>query len=261
MTLNRTYVYLFFLCFALVACKNDKKRKETLSFLKKIEGNWICHDYLAQIEKNKSVFNLRPPRFNELVIKASFNDTIYALNAFEISQQKVELKDSILNLTSVDRSTAQITIIQDSANVTAIQFRDSTGTWLFNKANPTQTRSLNGFSEGFMFAVNKILFEGNYQLLDNANKPLRKVHFSSNGTVDGLVEFDRYSVCLGGDCTKIPEGKLDIIYLTSEARGYFHGWQFKADTLYIYSLGSANTAENNSYKPFGVKYKLLKSNT
>jgi hypothetical protein len=267
---------ILFLCLGIlfVCCKNDPKdtvdtqkelhttKQGPLSMQESIanlDGTWIADDYMAAIEKNKSIYNNpayttslfgfsviadslaidgRDYLFGFSKIDAGYTWPIFYNNSTGRFEYDVKMQDEIIPPSPFYIKTIDATTVE-------LVFSKPAKTERYRKADLESD-------------INKILFAGTYT--DQATN--EKVTFTEDGKVTGLPGKVMYYVQFENDDEfAVPFDAVDLFDKPDDEAGEPFHYKIKGNTLTLYKINQEETENDSEYKyTIGPKaYTLIKN--
>lgn len=233
--MNKYILFLSLLTIGLSACQSDEiadkgsekakpaSRKASKSTsTAKYRGHWIDKDFVESMEKNRSVTAVAVmPSIIELTFPATLGDSATLVSG---TKTRKTLFDSPENdVFTFDEGKL---VYDNLGNVEKLTFTD--------KAGKTHTLVRAGNDEvgadgkAIQAIVNKHTLVGDYFMLDKKGKKGDDfIIFKPDGGIIGLPDFNKYEVCVGGDCRKLVVEKKDIAYFSRDGKGDYYAFEVK----------------------------------
>lgn len=233
--MNKYILFLSLLTIGLSACQSDEiadkggekakpaSRKASKSTsTAKYRGHWIDKDFVESMEKNRSVTAVAAmPSIIELTFPATLGDSVTLVSG---TKTRKTLFDSPENdVFTFDEGKL---VYDNLGNVEKLTFTD--------KAGKTHTLVRAGNDEvgadgkAIQAIVNKHTLVGDYFMLDKKGKKGDDfIIFKPDGGIIGLPDFNKYEVCVGGDCRKLVVEKKDIAYFSRDGKGDYYAFEVK----------------------------------
>lgn len=264
------FLPFFALLFTLAACKQDPANTQaatpTLAAnTNNLGGKWIALDFCSRAAQYGSVlqaeYNSHRPYAFALVFNPAQLDSVECFDGIKSWKLPIKITQDTVEVQNAHDGKS-ISLIYDSysnKHLTMIDATDGRKAHLdqFLKSN---VNARDGY-EAFSMALNHHLFRGSFSPVA-AKGGVQKIVFFPEGVIQGWPEYDRYTVCAGGDCF-IMGNEMDIVTLrnsTKEGSEKMFGFQYSAknDTLSIVNLADATPNEKGGYSTKGTAYRFLR---
>jgi len=261
--MNKAFLFANLLIFTLLACKQDPKTSQgapsniqagELANPTVLAGHWIAIDFCAFANQYGSVLEAMNTGHLPYAYAISFNpvrpDSALCYNAIESWMLPVKFKADTLELVGA-RAGKSVFLIYHSASDKNITMIDPTGGRVYmDKFIKSKAGTEDGYT-AFTTALN-------HNVLNGVFTPIGKgagtqIMFTPGGFLQGLKEYDRYSLCTGGDCF-VAGQEIDVITLFDSKdkakTSKFYGYRYSAqnDTLTIFNLVNSNPEQKGAYK-------------
>lgn len=263
---------LFFSILLLIAffaaCKRDSKTSDPNAPVltaspDMLGGHWIAMDFCSRANQYGSVLQTMNNSHVPYAYAFTFNpgqpDSVACYNGFETWNLPVKYNADTLELVGA-RPGKSIFLVYDSQQSKDLTMFDATtGQVHLDKYIKSNADVADGYS-AFLFALNHNILGGVFAPLGKG--ATGEVQFTPDGLIQGLKDYDRYSICTGGDCF-VAGQTADVVTFSNskvENSNTFYGYQFSAqnDTLTILNLRNTNPEEKGMYKIDGVAYKFIR---
>ncbi len=227
--------FLFIAIIGLTSCKSDevsekspekavsnKPKASKSTSTAKYRGHWIDKDFVENMEKNRSVTAIPAlPSIIELTFPATLGDSATLVSGTKTTKTLFESRENDEFTFSGGK------LVYDNLdNVEKLTFTD--------KANKTHVLVRAGNDEigkdgkAILPIVNKHTLAGDYFMLDKKGKKGEDfIIFKPDGGIIGLPDFNKYEVCIGGDCRKLGVEKKDVAYFSREGKGDYFAFEVK----------------------------------
>lgn len=253
----------------LSACKQDSKNADTqpastTASPDLLGGYWIALDFCARTDQYGSVLetieNSSQPYSYSLEFNPADPDSVGCFNGFET--WKVPLKYNADTLELVGAISGQsVYLVYDSKGSREITMFNSVGgparidKFIKSKANTKDAPS------AFRIALNHNVFNGLFTPVGKSGKA-NEIQFTPGGFIQGLKDYDRYELCIGGDCF-VAGDAIDIVTFSkaqTENSEKILGYRYSAqnDTLTIFNMANTNPDEKGGYTIGKLAYTFLR---
>ena len=269
-TMHTRFILSFAFALLLFACKQDATNNTAAvhesANLNNLGGQWIALDFCSRAAQYGSVlqaeYNAHRPYAFALVFNPAQPDSVLCFDGvknwklpIKITQDTIEMQGA-----AQGRSIFLMYDSQSKKHLTMFDGASSNKTQTDRFLKSTVVDSRNGY-EAFTRALYHHLFQGSFSLLA-AKSASSKIVFLPEGVIQGWPDYDRYSVCTGGECL-VMGNELDIMTLrNSKKEGAEKMFGFKYsnqnDTLSISNLADATPNEKGGYAVKGVAYRFLR---
>lgn len=248
----------------LTACKQDPKNaaaQATTASPELLGGFWIAMDFCARADQYGSVLaamnNAHRPYSYSFTFNPAVPDSVGCFNGFEQYNLPVKYKADTLELVGASQGKS-IFLVYDSKGTKDITMFDATSeTAKMDRFIKSKVDAQNG-AMAFRVALNHNLFNGVFTPV--AKGSTTKVTFSPGGYILGLKDYDRYELCIGGDCF-VAGDVIDIVRFAKsqvENSEKILGYRYSAqnDTLTLFNMVNPKPDEKNAYTVGSVAYKF-----
>lgn len=231
--MNQYILFILFIAIGFAACKSDKEvdnspQKTTTKTTKsskstaKYRGHWIDKEFMENMEKHHSVAAVGAlPSIIELTFPAVLGDSATLVSGNKTRKTLFQSKEA--DIFTFDEGKLLYENIGEQERLT---FTD--------KANKTHILIRVGDDEvgadgkAIQPIVNKHTVVGDYFMLDKKGKKGEDfIIFKPNGGIIGMEEFNKYEICVAGDCRKLLTDKKDVMYLSRDGKGDYYAFEVK----------------------------------
>lgn len=211
----------------LKACLvNDEKKPIAL------KGTFINQSYLNR--SSDTLLSAIPFYSTELVFDKP--DSVLVKNGFEEYALKYEIKHDTCFVKKAYQHQGVlqdlVLLVSSDTSFVALE-QDFTGS-----QSPAFFTKTSVF-EGFEYGLNKSTIAGKYAVVNPATEQSQVITFAENGTIKGLPNFSKFSVCYSGDCMSEPLEAGNVIMLENSRNEVEYAvWSFDKATkqLTIFKL-------------------------
>jgi len=266
-------ILLLVASFALVlsACKQDSKNagaaeSENLhASPKQLSGHWIAMDFCARANQYGSVLqamnNSHIPYAYAISFETANPDSCVCYNGMETWRVPVKYNVDTVELVGARQGKSVFLVYnsQTQGEREITMFDVTTGTALMDKYIRSKAEVKNG-AKAFMIALNHNVLGG---LFTSPSKSATgDIQFTPGGFITGLKDYDRYELCLAGDCF-VAGDAIDVITLSNskkENSGKMFGYRFDGqnNTLVFYNLINKNPDEKAAYAVGSEAFKFIR---
>ncbi len=118
--------------------------------------------------------------------------------------------------------------------------------------------SLDRWTSGMIPFINENLLAGTYRLVEQSDtlSPLLTI-LTAYGEVTHLAGYKSYKLCISENCFQT--SSHDILILMDEKSTDRYIWQWKSDTLQLYSVRNTGTLQEPIFVPHEVIFNLIKT--
>jgi hypothetical protein len=255
----------------LSACKQDNKAgtpqlsKEEL--LNALAGHWIAVDFCARANQYGSVLSAMNNSHKPYAFSMTFNpakpDSVVCYNGMETATLPVKFNVDTLEVQGARGPGTSIFMIynrnETEKDIVAFDRAPSgmqMDRYIKSKAGTPDAAS------AFLMAINHNLFSGIFMLPGQTKEKATQI--TPTGRITNFKDFDRFEVCLTGDCFVLgPGDHSDIITLYNkkdEANKKMYNFRYSGqnDTLYMYNLINERPEEKGAYKLGKLAYTFLR---
>lgn len=233
--MNKYLHFLFLSAIGLCACKSDNDANQTsekvapkttkaskTTSTAKYRGHWIDKDFVENMEKNHSVTAIGVlPSIIELTFPAVLGDSATLVSGIKTNK-------TLFNNPSADVFTF------DGGKLVYENIGEQEKLIFTDIANKPHTlirvgdNEVGGDGKAIQPIVNKHTLVGDYFILDKKGKKGDDfIIFKPDGGIIGMEEFNKYEVCVGGDCRKLVTDKKDVFYLSRDGKGDYYAFEVK----------------------------------
>jgi hypothetical protein len=206
--------------------------------------HWLNADYLQRLDEAGTPAAVQ----NAACLELGFSATLDSMVLFEGGQQPVVFAIAARSDTSfVARRQGEERRFFLEAGNKALRQEAADGPVRYRPLGKKYVAaSVAGWRSGTGLFLNERLWAGHYLLLNPAGEPTMPVAFSSYGEVAGLANYKRYEVCYRAAC--FPGGTLDAVDLSDGRVSDRYIWQWKNDTLRLFSIVTGGGNRRNESK-------------
>lgn len=221
-------------------------------------GNWVCKDFIELATAKQSVWWVKNrPMFYEIVFKPEYGDSALLITGYEdffVKWTKGADNEYLLKNILPDRDI----VLQVPKGMKDLQLTDTLRkqgkeqihNWTYGRA-PEEYMINNGrYTTAMAGYINNALIKGDY--LPAGGGSGIPVTFEANGIINGWPLYERYRICMGGDCYRLTRNPFDVVQLIGSQKTDYYGMVSTAngDSLYLYRLESEGKEGGDySYKP------------
>jgi hypothetical protein len=222
-----------------------------------LDGHWLNQEYLEALEASHSPINVAKNYtfyVTELIYDHTKGDSLLVFNGqAEFANLPMKRHGDTLSLKL--NQDAETNIIY-SANTKTLVFADKELNRVFRFVRADSNLIDKSFTPKVAFpsAVNKILFEGNWDIFEHLSTQ-KSANFSRFGTINGWDKYDNYTVCVNGDCVSNEDG--DVIFLGNKEKSDAYGFRSKGDSITIFELKQINDPDEKPIYKNGIPLMLL----
>lgn len=252
--LMKKILSLFILSISLNACNFSTQETSKPADL---DGHWLNQEYLEALKNTHSPRNVAENYSfyaTELIYDHKKGDSLLVFNGqAEFSTLTAKRHGDTLSLKLNQDSETDIVY---STNSKTLTFTDKELNRVFRFIRADSSLIDNSFTPKVAFptAVNKVLFEGNWEIYEYLSTKKVGV-FSKFGTITGWDKYDNYTVCVNGDCESNEDG--DVIFLGNKVKTDTYGFRSKGDTITIFELKQINDEDEKPIHKHGIPLMLL----
>jgi hypothetical protein len=263
----------FLLCLFFVACKQDSKTSDTPTVSRTANPNllggfWVAIDFCSRANQYGSVLqamnNSHAPYAYALTFNPGQPDSVTCYNGFESWNLPVKYNADTLELVGA-RPGKSVFLIYNSQlerDNDITMFDATTGRVQMDRFIKSNAGTVDALM-AFRVALNHNIFGGLFTPL--AKGATGDVQFTPGGFIMGAKDYDRYEVCVAGDCF-VAGQDIDVVTLSNskiENSGKPYGYRFSAqnDTLTFFNLLNKNPDEKGTYVVGAPAYKFLRKTT
>lgn len=255
-----------FILIALSACKQDNKgsggspNDDTSAGT--LAGFWIPIDFCTRAGKSGSILKAindgNKPYSYALSFDSANPDSVTCYNGSETWKMHVTYRKDTLEIKKAYGDLSIYLIYDPTDNKDLTMFDGTSGSTVLNRFILSKAQVMNG-SDAFLTAANGNIMGGSFRA---SGKGAEEVRFITDGTIKGINDYDRYKLCVGGDCMVMTD--MDVITLANSKKAdseKMFGYRFSAkkDTLLFYNLIDQNPAEKGGYVAGTVAQTYLKN--
>jgi hypothetical protein len=215
-----------------------------------LKGNFINYSFLNQTSK-KTISTIP---FYALEFNFFGKDSVKVNFGIEAANFKIEqYQGKIIIENAFQNKDIQI-LPADSSFIVLI---DSAYTGI--KESTVFKKVENKTESNFIFSklLNKEFISGSYSLKEDSNKS--KVTLYNDGKISGLMEFEKYELCVTGDCAVEVIDKLNLIALyTKTGSMLYYGLKKEWNRIEFYNLTPAKTDIKGERKITNLAFTLFK---
>lgn len=203
----------------LKACLvNDEKKPIAL------KGTFINQSYLDR--SSDTLLSAIPFYCTELVFDKP--DSVLVKNGFEEYTLKYEIKKDTCFVKKAYQHQGVlkdlVLLVSSDTSFVALE-QDFTGSKL-----PAAFTKTSVF-EGFEYGLNKSTIAGKYAVVHPGAEQSEVITFAENGTIKGLSNFSKFSICYSGDCMSEPLEAGNVIMLENSRKEVEYAvWSFDKAT-------------------------------
>jgi len=197
-----------------------------------LKGTFINQSYLDR--SSDTLLSAIPFYCTELVFDKP--DSVVVKNGFEEYALKYEIKHDTCFVKKAYQHQGVlqdlVLLVSSDTSFVALE-QDFTGS-----KSPASFVKTSVF-EGFEYGLNKSTIAGKYAVLNLSDKQSEVITFAENGTIKGLPNFSKFSICYSGDCMSEPLEASNVIMLeNSRKEAEYAVWSFDKATkqLTIFKL-------------------------
>lgn len=233
------------------SCTNNNLKTETQK--PEIYGNWLLESFLTHIDEAKSITGAKQFFCTEIIIKKNADSVTIVNGDYEYWNTKCdsisETEMALEHLSHMPHSNLYLTLENK------LMYYDSAAkkTFYFIKAENNPIVKTNLHLPAMKFEVNKRLFEHTFVDLET-NK---KLSFNAFNEVKGEKEFSTYQTFLNNEMADKSEGNLMEFSNFKTKKTKLTIWEFKKDTLKIYTTINTECKECKPFYERGVIWKTL----
>jgi hypothetical protein len=244
----------------------DKNQQETTAIDSAgLWGHWVCKDFVDLVGARRSVrFVHTRPLFIEIVFSPDYGDSALLITAYEdfFAPWEKNNANDILIKNVMPGKDIVLSPQKGTNSLMLTDTLDKRGTqqihnWTFEKAAENDIINDGNFSTAIASQINHTIFEGDFLQAQGNGIPIT---FARNGTISGWPMYNKYKICLGGDCFRLTGPAVDIVkFIGSRDIDYFaFNTNAAADSLFLYKLIDGKPDKSYSYKTEELTYSLGK---
>lgn len=256
--MQKAVFILILISSVLGACKQDRKNTgeqqdtDLHASPKQLTGNWIAMDFCARANQYGSVLqamnNAHLPYAYAITFDPARPDSAICDNGMETWSLAVKYNVDTLELVNARPGKSVFLIYNSEGDKDMTMFDVTTGTAQMDRFIRSKADTKSG-KTAFLIALNHNVLDG---VFTSASKGVTgDVLFASAGTIQGLKDFDRYELCVAGDCF-VTGDAIDVITLSNskqEGSEKMFGYRFDGQnqTLSLFQLINKNPEEKGAY--------------
>jgi len=251
---------------AFFSCKNDTNSAAATgnqsANANNLAGQWIAIDFCSRANQYGSVLQAETYGHKPYAYAFDFNptqpDSVICYNGAESWKLPVKINQDTLELPGAVQGKSIFLVYDSQGEKNLIMFDNTGGSAQMDKFIKSKVGSPNAY-EAFLVALKHALFSGSFSL--PAKGAADKIVFAPSGNIQGWKDYDRYTVCAGGDCF-VMGNEMDIMRLfnsKNENSERMVGFKYSAqnDTLSLLNLVDATPGEKGGYAVKNVAYTFL----
>ncbi len=256
---------------AFAACKQDSKSGSTAeaenlhASPKQLSGFWIAMDFCARANQYGSVLqamnNGHVPYAYAITFETANPDSCICFNGFETWSLPVKYNVDTVELVGAKQGKSVFLVYnsQTQGERDITMFDVTSGTALMDKFIKSKAGAKDG-GKAFLIALNHNVLDGFFSLQGKGAGS--DVQFTPGGFITGLKDYDRYELCLAGDCF-VTGDAIDVITLSNsrkENSEKMFGYRFDGqnEALVFYNLINKNPNEKAAYTIGNEAYKFVR---
>ena len=263
--MQKIFLSLLVLSTLFAACKNDNKSSEEgepdlHASAKQLDGHWIAMDFCARANQYRSVLqamnNGHLPYAYAITFSESNPDSAICDNGLESWSLPVKYNVDTVELVGARDGKSVYLVFHSQSEKNMTMFDVTTGQAFMDNfiKSKAGTKTGNG---AFNVAINHNVLGG---LFTSKSKGVTgDVQFTPGGLIQGIKDYDRYKLCIAGDCF-VTGDQMDVVTFYNSAQkddGKMLGFKFdNDDNLNIYELINSNPDEKGAYTVGKVVYAL-----
>lgn len=254
------------------SCKHDEKntgqnenktQKPEKADGTALGGHWVAIDFCARTNQYGSVLaamnNSHKPYSYAFTFDPAKLDSVTCYNGFERWVLPIKISaDTLVEVqNAVQGKPVYLAFSRDDQSLTL--FDGTSGQTYLDRFIKSKANTADGL-DAFKTALNHNLLSGVFNQAGKSSAPA--IQFTPGGFINNFPEFDRYEVCIGGDCF-VAGQKIDVMaWKNSKKEGSqkFFGYRYSGqnDTLYIYNLINKKPDEKFAYEVGAKAYTLIR---
>ncbi len=266
-------VFFFFILSVsfLAACKQDSKtsgagqNESPHASAKQLDGFWIAMDFCAKANQYGSVLqsmnNGHVPYAYALAFNPAKPDSVVCYNGLETWTLPVKYNVDTLELVGARQGKSVFLVFNSQAqgDRDMTMFDVTTGTALMDRFIKSRAGTKD-CGAAFIVAINHNVLGG---LFTSSSKGVTgDVQFTVSGDIKGLKDYDRFELCIAGDCF-VAGDAIDVVTFSNskkENSEKMFGYRFDGqnDALTFYNLINKNPEEKGAYVVGNEVYKLVR---
>jgi hypothetical protein len=267
--MNKIIPAVALLFLTLAACKNDKSQQNasaanTNANVTALAGHWIAIDFCSRAKQYGSMLqavnNAHLPFAYALSFTPAKPDSVEYFNGYQSKMLPVVYKADTLEIKGA-RGSQSVHLIYSSNGDKSISMFDPQASGVqIDKFIKSKAGTRDGRG-AFLVALHHNLFSGNFQLI--GGKPGPAIMFTPGGFITNFKDYDRYTVCTGGDCL-VAGNEIDVVTLSDskkEKSDKIFGFRYSNhnDTLSVVTLSNDKPDQKSAYQIGKPVYKFLRT--
>ncbi|MFN4079597.1 MAG: hypothetical protein ACK4NS_01750 [Saprospiraceae bacterium] len=252
-----------------VSCKNDTSKpsepQTPHASPNLLGGHWIAMDFCRRASQYGSVVRAIDAAPTPFAFGVTFTtikpDSVTCYNGIEEWTLGVKYRKDTLEMPHAMGDRSAFWIYDSGGDRKLTLFGVENNSVYLHEYIKSTAGAANGML-AFRTALNANLFSGAFLLI--SAKSQNQILFTPGGFINGMQDFDRYEVCVSGDCFATEStARSDVMTLRNskkEGSETIFAWEYNdnADTLTLYNLRNTHPQEKGAYARAGIAYRFLR---
>jgi hypothetical protein len=267
--MNKIIPAIAVLVLILAACKNDKSQQtaaaNTSANVTVLAGHWIAIDFCSRAKQYGSVLqavnNAHLPFAYAFSFTPAKPDSVEYFNGFMSKMLPVVYKADTLEIKGAREGNQSVHLVYNSNGDKSITMFDPQPSgvqmdkFIKSKAG---TKDCKG---AFLTALNHNLLSGNFQQIGAKGGPA--ITFTPGGFITNFKDFDRFTICTGGDCL-VAGNEIDVVTFSNSKQEHsdkIFGFRYSNhnDTLSVVTLSNDKPDPKAAFQIGKPVYKFART--